>query len=470
MVKLIFFADRYSLDKYDKQPLPVDIYNSEGAIMAHKGQKLSKQRLLNTYIYEDDMFVSDEIDLDEDISEILKFVESEKGGESSKVSETPEMSIPLEEISSEDISYELSERFEEESAEKIDERLSEIDFEPLPEVKMNLRKNIYQMKEMFQKQIIEDTTKLVSKNNEKLSGEIASYLETIIEKNLYASDYMDMVNSIRTKDNYLSFSHSCSVAFYALAIIKKLKMIREDMFDSPNYGKWLPIKTAKNRASDGALDISNQLLKYIDYQKDILRIKYSDPVRSILIEGLNDVIYEYGKIDSTKNYPSMNIDFDISNRRTVAMAGLNHDIGKICIPDRVLNKKGRLTYEEFRMMEKHPAYSVAKLKELGVNNSNLFAYILGHHRLSPERGYPPVRKTPPIESKIIAIADIYDGMRSPKYYGHVCSQADALSYLRDLYEEGCFDFPLYLAAIHTFDEYNHMFVERRKKVTVESVL
>jgi len=459
MVRLIYFADRYDIKEYDKMPLPVDLYNSEGAIMARKGQKLPRNRLLNTYIYDEetDGGPMDTLNVNEDISQLIAFMD-----EADSLDE-----VGSREVIREKISHTMTDAFTEESAERIDEKLSSIDFEPLPDVKMNLRRNVYQMKEIFQKQLEGNVTKLASSNNQKFSNSIAQYLDTILDRNLYASDYMDMVNSVRTPENYLTFSHSCSVAFYALSITKKLQILKEDLFDSYDPGKWLPMKTAKHLTETEPLLLSNRLLRYIDHQKEIINIKYSDAVRNVLFEKIHDLMYEYASIDTHKKYPSMQISFDDANRRLIAVAALNHDIGKICIPNSILNKAGRLSREEARTMERHPALSVSKLQELGIENKKLFAYILGHHRLSPERGYPPLRKMPPVESKIIAIADIFDGIRAPKFWGSAGEQEAALSYITSLHEEGCFDLPLYLAAVHTFEEYNHMYVGQRKKQSID---
>ena len=53
MRKLIPFAEKYNINEYDFQPIPTDIYNHRGAIQAHKGQKLYKERLKNSFIFDD---------------------------------------------------------------------------------------------------------------------------------------------------------------------------------------------------------------------------------------------------------------------------------------------------------------------------------------------------------------------------------------------------------------------------------
>ncbi|MCP4137857.1 MAG: HD domain-containing protein [bacterium] len=445
MKKLIYFNQVYSVKDFDRKPLPANIHNSEGAILAKKGQKLSKERLTNTYVYVDDEFVP-------------------ANPETKKDSAEPEESVlsGSNETISPEIPPEMKDDYEEEKAEEIDERINDLDFEVHPDAKMGFRKNVYKVNELFQKTIINGVSSLASKDNEKISRSIAEYLEVILTKNLLAYDYMDMINAVRNKDNYLTFSHASAVAFYTLAISKKLKFLKDDLA-TKNLGKWLPVKTPKHTEDRQALLVSNQVLRYTDYQKDVIKLKYHEGVTMTLSNKVSDLIYQYAAIDPNRKYSSFSIDFSDENRLLITMAALNSDIGKICIHNNILNKKKSLTMEEFNIIEKHPSLGVAKLKEIGVNNSRMFAYILGHHRLTLERGYPPAKKLPPPESKIIAIADLYDGLRSPKYYGVRFSQDEAFDHIKLLYKEGAFDLPLVITALHTFEEYNHMYLDRRKK-------
>jgi HD-GYP domain-containing protein (c-di-GMP phosphodiesterase class II) len=58
---------------------------------------------------------------------------------------------------------------------------------------------------------------------------------------------------------------------------------------------------------------------------------------------------------------------------------------------------------------------------------------------------------------------MYDAMRSPRFYGRVLSQEEALAELETRYKLGWFDGPLWVAAKHTFEEYNHSLVGHRAK-------
>jgi len=489
MKKLVLFNEKYNLDEYDKKSLPEDIYNSAGAILSHKGQKLSKGRLMNSFIMVEDSFIPENIITDDlfntDIENLLREAEdtfseidepveekkSEKivAGGSSISSQELEVD-PLDDLDNAKNEVEsptLNKKYIEENAEQIDAKINDLKFKPIPDVKFVLRQNVYQIKDIFEKKIVDDVVNLASKENEKISKKVVAYIDKILTKNLYASDYIDMINSIRNEDNYLTFSHACSVAFYSISIMKKLRIIKEDYFLKRNLGKWKSVRTKKNNEEYGLLDISNQLLKYVDLQKEIISIKYDGYIKNELFERLHDILYLYHEIDPSKKYPSFSINLADQNREFLAIAALNHDIGKMRVPEEILTKRTRLTRNEFKIMAKHPIYSVNLLQEAGVKNNRVLAYILGHHRLTDEMGYPPLKKEAPYEAKIIAIADIYDAMRSPKHYNTGVKQDEALKHIQNLYEQGAFDYPLYVAALHTFEEYNHDFVLRRKSKSME---
>lgn len=98
-------------------------------------------------------------------------------------------------------------------------------------------------------------------------------------------------------------------------------------------------------------------------------------------------------------------------------AALLHDIGKIVVPSHILNKEGRLTVEEFEVIRKHPVYGhdfLIASQEL----SELAKYVLHHHERWDGRGYPVgiAGDEIPLVSRIIAVADAFDAMRSDRPY------------------------------------------------------
>jgi len=101
----------------------------------------------------------------------------------------------------------------------------------------------------------------------------------------------------------------------------------------------------------------------------------------------------------------------------IEVAALLHDIGKIGIPDAILNKPARLTEEEYELMKKHPEYGWVVLHQIpGLERASLL--ILHHHESFDGKGYPGGLKGEeiPIGSRIVSVIDAFDAMVSTRPY------------------------------------------------------
>jgi HD-GYP domain-containing protein (c-di-GMP phosphodiesterase class II) len=101
----------------------------------------------------------------------------------------------------------------------------------------------------------------------------------------------------------------------------------------------------------------------------------------------------------------------------IEVAALMHDIGKIGVPDAILNKPARLTEEEYAVIKKHPEYSWTVLRLLpGCERVSLFA--LHHHENFDGTGYPAglANTEIPIGSRIVSVLDAFDAMVSSRPY------------------------------------------------------
>lgn len=108
---------------------------------------------------------------------------------------------------------------------------------------------------------------------------------------------------------------------------------------------------------------------------------------------------------------------------TIASAAAMHDIGKIAIPDHILNKPGRLTKEEFEIMKLHTVKGCELLRELNyMQDKTYFSYCYEicrhHHERWDGRGYPDQLSGDeiPIWSQVVSIADVYDALISERVY------------------------------------------------------
>jgi len=109
-------------------------------------------------------------------------------------------------------------------------------------------------------------------------------------------------------------------------------------------------------------------------------------------------------------------------------AGMVHDIGKLLVPVSVLNKKGRLTEEEYQLIKKHPVWGSQALADSAVLK-HISKYILYHHERWDGSGYPEGVKGDriPLVSQIIAVADAWDAMRSERSYRKPLTKEEALA-------------------------------------------
>lgn len=109
-----------------------------------------------------------------------------------------------------------------------------------------------------------------------------------------------------------------------------------------------------------------------------------------------------------------------------------HDMGKIAIPDAVLLKQGKLTDEELTIMRRHPRIG----HELLSGSQNRFIQIgaliaLRHHERYDGSGYPDglVGDAIPLEARIVAVADVFDALISPRPYKEAWTLDASLAYL-----------------------------------------
>lgn len=124
---------------------------------------------------------------------------------------------------------------------------------------------------------------------------------------------------------------------------------------------------------------------------------------------------------------------DAAKRDLIVTASALHDIGKIAIPEEILNKPGRLTKEEFEIMKTHTTIGSEMLDKIeGYGDEPLvrtaYAICRWHHERYDGRGYPDglVGEQIPISAQIVALADVYDALVSERSYKKAFSHETAV--------------------------------------------
>lgn len=121
--------------------------------------------------------------------------------------------------------------------------------------------------------------------------------------------------------------------------------------------------------------------------------------------------------------------YDKKHHDELVKAGLLHDIGKLVIPQSIINKPGRLTPEEFDVIKKHSLFSFEMLVNSGITDKAILLGIVQHHEKLNGSGYPHGIDAKEISdyARITAISDIYDAMIAKRVYKDAHSPFDILA-------------------------------------------
>jgi two-component system, response regulator RpfG len=126
------------------------------------------------------------------------------------------------------------------------------------------------------------------------------------------------------------------------------------------------------------------------------------------------------------------LNLDIDRCDLIELAAPMHDIGKIGIPDHILQKPGKLSLDELVIMKTHPLIGFRILQNSPSKYLIMGATIaLSHHEKYDGSGYPYGTNGDkiPLEARIVAVADVFDALTSNRPYKTAWSNEDSLAYL-----------------------------------------
>jgi hypothetical protein len=124
------------------------------------------------------------------------------------------------------------------------------------------------------------------------------------------------------------------------------------------------------------------------------------------------------------------LDLSPEELRVLAQGGVVHDIGKLQVPDEILNKPGPLNAEERKAIEAHTVNGYEMCARLGFMSGELNV-IRWHHERMDGQGYPDhlSGENIPVLARIMAVSDVYDALTSARAYRSAWPQEDALAYM-----------------------------------------
>jgi len=304
--------------------------------------------------------------------------------------------------------------------------------------------------------------------------------------NLLLKQYKDAIDSstilsksdTKGKITYIN-EQFCKISQYTYdeLIGKSHNIVRHpDVDDKVFKDMWKTITSKKqwrgvfkNRAKDGStyivdalilpiLDINNEIIEYIAIRHDVTELElYKHDLQhqlSLAVQEIEDtqkeVVFTMGAIGETRSKETGNHVKRVAEysyllailsgqseeqSQLLKLASPMHDIGKVGIPDNILNKPGKLTAQEFGIMKTHSTLGYEMLKGSSreiLKTSAIVAY--QHHERWDGRGYPNGLKEEEthIFGRITAVCDVFDALGSDRCY----KKAWDLDKILDLFRDG----------------------------------
>jgi len=191
---------------------------------------------------------------------------------------------------------------------------------------------------------------------------------------------------------------------------------------------------------------NEELLKLeLESFNDKLKLKVKEKTRELYIANL-EVINKLAKVSEYKDdvtgshlyrvraYSEViarSMGMTEEKAEAVGIGSIMHDVGKIAIPDAILQKPGKLTDEERHVMEQHPIYGERLFSDLPFfKEAKLIAG--GHHEKWDGSGYPRQLKGEdiPVEARIVALSDVFDALLSPRSYKKAFTLDDSIGIIK----------------------------------------
>lgn len=109
------------------------------------------------------------------------------------------------------------------------------------------------------------------------------------------------------------------------------------------------------------------------------------------------------------------MDMDVSRIKEIIKGALLHDIGKLYVPDEILNKPGRLSADELQIIKEHPVKGYEHIRNMAYSDI-VNDIVLHHHETENGDGYPDKSTDMILETKIVAVADKFDAISATRPY------------------------------------------------------
>lgn len=226
----------------------------------------------------------------------------------------------------------------------------------------------------------------------------------------------------------------------AAKLCAKAKEAVIEMFSDARMGRAIQVEQARSLVEE----ISNSVLRQPHALISLARLKNADEytyMHSVAVCALMIAL-------------ARQLNFDEEMVREAGFAGLLHDLGKVGIPMKVLNKPGKLTDAEFSVVKSHPEVGARILMENYDVSPMVLDVCLHHHEKMDGTGYPFGLKGDTISlfAKMGAVCDVYDAITSNRPYKKGWAPADSIRKMAE-WSKGHFDEAVFQAFVKTVGIY-----------------
>lgn len=200
----------------------------------------------------------------------------------------------------------------------------------------------------------------------------------------------------------------------AVELCSNAKQAVMSMFHDARMGKAVPV----GQAADLVEEISSSVMRHPDALINLARLKNSDDytyMHSVAVCALMIALARQMQLAEDEV-------------REAGIAGLLHDIGKMAIPNEILDKPGRLSDEEFEIIKSHPVEGHALLVNSAGISERTLDVCLHHHEKINGQGYPHGLSGDKISlfARMGAVCDVYDAVSSQRVYKEPWQPTEAL--------------------------------------------
>lgn len=200
----------------------------------------------------------------------------------------------------------------------------------------------------------------------------------------------------------------------AIELRQQARQAVKDLFKDARMGKIIQVEQAQHLVAG----ITQSVLRNADALSNLVRLKTADDytyMHSVAVCVLMIKLALQLKLSEEMTYEA-------------GLAGLLHDVGKVAIPDEILNKPGRLSDAEFSVIRQHPEAGTQILRRNLSLSSHVLDVCLHHHEKIDGTGYPHKLPSERISllARMGAICDVYDAVTSNRPYKDPWGPSEAL--------------------------------------------